>query len=179
MRRISYPVLAITVVGALTLGVMVICGMGYVTATKSGADYEQSLAATRQKAIALDESVHQAIVAATGVPTITASDTRYALVLAMRRPGADIEEMVMQALQGASPELPNYPPNAGQEVVRALRRHIPIALALRNLEKKQIDHYVEKLESDWEGTWLRVAGYPKSPLNAPSAASPQLAVARE
>lgn len=174
MKRISYPFIAIAAVGVLSLGVLATCGIGYATATRSGADYEAKIAATRKKAVDQDENLRQAIVAATGVDTITARDTRRAVTIAMRRPGAGGETIIMRELQRGAHDLPNYPAGAPQKVALALRQHIPIYLKLRNLEKIQASEYASKLDSGWEGTWLRAAGYPKATLTTTSPVSPAL-----
>jgi hypothetical protein len=179
MKRISYPLIAVAGVGVLSLGVLGACGISYATASKNGAQYEAQIAATRKKVTEQDESLRQAIIAATGVDTITATDTRHAVALAMRRPGADGAEIVLRGLQGGAHELPKYSPGAAQGVAMALRRYIPVYLALRHLEKNQTSEYSSKLDSGWDGIWLRAAGYPKSPLTPTGAVSRSTAAARK
>lgn len=168
MTRINYTITAATAVGVILLGVLGTCGFGYSTAVKDGAEYEAQIAATHDKVTELDEKLRQSFAAATGVDTITAKDVRRALVIAMRRPGPDGEKIIMRELHvgvDGTDELPDYSPAASRGVMMALRRHIPMSLKLRNLEKAQSREYFSKLESSgWEGTWLRAAGYPKSPL---------------
>lgn len=151
-------VLGITVLSTVGIGVA-----SYVSAYNTGNRLEQSIKATDENNRNILAQYGTRIAEAAQIPAMQRDDLKEVVTAALEgRYGKDGSKAVFQFLQEQNPQIDSTVYIQLQRMIESGR------IEFQNAQTKMVDQkriYDTALGSFWQGTWLRIAGYPKIDLD--------------
>jgi len=168
------PALLISLVaaGVLVLAAGAICGVSYLSAARTGAEFESSLSAAQKLVTTNNEGFQQELARLAGVESVTAAHARHALRLSLRRPGPEGTALALRWLKesqrgparGYTPVRAEIAPQVLKEAGVVLSQHRSSDVRFRRTVSQITNNYKASLDSGWGGFWLQAAGYPHASL---------------
>lgn len=148
----------------LVAGVIAICTLSYISAYNTGNSLEAEIRASYSDNQNILSQYSNAVAEAAQVPGMMRDDLSKVVKDALEsRYGNEGARAVFQSIQEQNPQVDGALYVKLQQIIQAGRKDFEIGQR-KLLDKKKV--YEKAIGSFWQGTWLRVAGYPKIDLNA-------------
>ena len=148
---------------ALLIGVVTICVLSYISAYNAGNRLEANIRATYSDNQNILAQYSNAVAEAAQVPGMMRDDLSKVVRDALEaRYGENGARAVFQSIQEQNPQVDGALYVKIQQIIQGGRKDF------ENGQRKLLDQkrvYETALGSLWQGTWMRVAGYPKIDLS--------------